>query len=183
MPKVDSGFAPAARHGMTKGDAEVTDQAAPRHDWRGILQRKNVLAGLMFMAVAVLGLYLSRNYPVGTVLRMGTGYVPRLLCWVLLVLGAAVALQGVFGVDDRVSEDGSPWRSLIFVPLSIIAFALLAEGWGLVIASSALVVVGGFAGRHMRVVEVAITAVVLSFLCVAIFIWGLALPMSIWPEW
>src|SRR5262249_51459778 len=153
------------------------------------LQRKNVLAGLMFMAVAVLGLYLSRDYPVGTVLRMGTGYVPRLLCWVLLVLRAAVALQGGFGVDDRVSADGPPWRSVtfcppsIFVPLSIMAFALVAEGWGLVIASSALVVVGGFAGRHMRVVEVSITAVVLSFLCVAIFIWGLALPMSIWPEW
>src|SRR5262249_58024331 len=115
---------------------------------------------------------LSRVVPV---LRLRPVSVPRLLCWVRRVLGAAVALQGVFGVDDRVSEDGSPWRSLIFVPLSIIAFALLAEGWGLVIASSALVVVGGFAGRHMRVVEVAITAVVLSFLCVAIFIWGLAL--------
>jgi hypothetical protein len=161
----------------------MTDQAAPTRDWLGVLQRKNVLAGLLFMATALLGLFLSRDYPVGTMLRMGTGYVPRLLCWVLLVLGAGVALQGVFGADDRFSQDESPWRSLIFVPASLVAFALTAESLGLVIACVALVIVGGFAGRHMRIVEVAITAVVLAALCVAIFIYGLALPISVWPEW
>jgi hypothetical protein len=161
----------------------MTDQAAPRHDWLGLLQRKNVLAGLLFMAVALLGLYLSRDYPVGTMLRMGTGYVPRLLCWVLLALGAGVALAGAFGADDRVTPDASPWRSLIFVPASLVAFALTAESLGLVISCALLVVVGGFAGRHMRIIEVAITAIVLSALCVAIFVYGLALPISIWPEW
>jgi hypothetical protein len=161
----------------------MTDQAAPRQDWLGTLQRKNVLAGLMFMSVALLGLFLSRNYPLGTILRMGTGYVPRLLCWVLLALGAGVTLVGAFGTDDRFSEEGSPWRSLVFVPLSLIVFALTAESLGLVIASASLVVVGALAGRHMRIVEVVITAVVLSAVCVAIFIWGRALPISIWPEW
>jgi hypothetical protein len=161
----------------------MTDQATPRRDWLGTLQRKNVLAGLMFMSVALLGLFLSRNYPLGTILRMGTGYVPRLLCWVLLALGAAVTLVGALGADDRFSEDGSPWRSLLFVPLSLIVFALTAESLGLVIASAALVIVGALAGRHMRIVEVAVTAVVLSAVCVAIFIWGLALPIAIWPEW
>ena len=47
------------------------------------------------MAIAVLGLWLSRDYPIGTALRMGTGYVPRLLCWVLLALGACVLVQGL----------------------------------------------------------------------------------------
>ena len=61
--------------------------ATPRR-YADVLLRKDVLAGLMFIAVAALGLWLSRNYPVGTTLRMGTGYVPRLLCWVLLGLGA-----------------------------------------------------------------------------------------------
>ncbi len=161
----------------------MTDQAAAKRDWIGMLWRKNVLAGLMFMSVAGLGLFLSRNYPLGTVLRMGTGYVPRLLCWVLLVLGAGVTLAGALGADDRFSEEGSPWRSLVFVPLSLIGFALTAESLGLVISSALLVVIGGLAGHHMRIMEVAITAVVLSTLCVAIFVWGLALPISIWPEW
>ena len=161
----------------------MTDHTAPRQEWTGVLLRKNVLAGLMFMAVAVLGLWLSRNYPVGTALRMGTGYVPRLLCWVLLLLGGIVALTGVFGADDRISEDGSPLRALFFVTLSLIAFALAIERYGLVIGSSLLIFIGGVAGRHMRIVEVAITALVLVTMCVAIFVWGLALPIDVWPEW
>ena len=52
--------------------------AAPRPLLR-ILTRKNVLAGLMFIVIAAFGLWVSRNYPVGTALRMSTGYVPRLL--------------------------------------------------------------------------------------------------------
>ncbi len=161
----------------------MTDHTAPRQDWTSVLLRKNVLAGLMFMAVAVLGLWLSRNYPVGTALRMGTGYVPRLLCWVLLLLGGIVTLTGVFGADDRVSEDGSPLRALVFVSLSLIAFALAVERFGLVVGSTLLIFIGGVAGRHVRIVEVAVTALVLVTLCVAIFVWGLALPIDVWPEW
>ncbi len=47
------------------------------------LARADVLSGLLFIAVAAFGLWVSRDYPVGTALRMGTGYVPRLLCWML----------------------------------------------------------------------------------------------------
>ena len=59
-----------------------------------LLHRKDVLAGLLFIAVAVLGLWASRNYPIGTATRMGTGYVPRLLCWILLGLGVAGVAAG-----------------------------------------------------------------------------------------
>src|SRR5260370_31508262 len=62
--------------------------------WRA-LARKDVLAGLLFIVVAVLGLWVSRDYPIGTALRMGTRYVPRLLCWLLLVLGAIGLLPGL----------------------------------------------------------------------------------------
>ena len=60
-----------------------------------MLARKDVLSGLLFIAVAAFGLWLSRDYPIGTALRMGTGYVPRLLCWMLLGLGVVVLAQGL----------------------------------------------------------------------------------------
>src|SRR5262245_23581691 len=60
-----------------------------------VLARRDVLAGLMFVGVALFGLWLSRDYPIGTALRMGTGYVPRLLCWILLGLGVVVLVQGL----------------------------------------------------------------------------------------
>ena len=58
------------------------------------LRRKDVLAGLLFIAVAVIGLWASRDYPIGTATRMGTGYVPRLLCWILLGLGLVIFVPG-----------------------------------------------------------------------------------------
>ena len=84
-----------------------------------MLARKDVIAGLLFSAVAVVGLYISRDYPVGSALRMGTGYVPRLLCWILLALGAVVLVQGLRKGDARprqVSATPSSWRSVVFVP-------------------------------------------------------------------
>jgi putative tricarboxylic transport membrane protein len=70
------------------------------HLFSRVLARRDVLAGLLFIAVAVLGLWLSRDYPIGTALRMGTGYVPRLLCWLLLGLGAVVLVQGLREAQD-----------------------------------------------------------------------------------
>jgi hypothetical protein len=60
-----------------------------------VVARTDVLAGLLFIGLALLGLWLSRDYPIGTALRMGTGYVPRLLCWILFGLGAVVLVQGL----------------------------------------------------------------------------------------
>src|SRR5436305_12446996 len=74
---------------MTLGEGREAPGAAVLH----LLARKDVLAGLLFVAVALLGLRLSRDYPIGTALRMGTGYVPRLLCWILVALGVVVLVQ------------------------------------------------------------------------------------------
>ncbi|MCX7312698.1 MAG: hypothetical protein NTV56_13475 [Alphaproteobacteria bacterium] len=56
-----------------------TQPPAKQPAW-DILARADVLSGLLFVAIAAFGLWASRNYPVGTALRMGTGYMPRLLC-------------------------------------------------------------------------------------------------------
>ena len=100
-----------------------------------ILARKNVLAGLMFIAIAALGLWVSRDYPIGTALRMGTGYVPRLLCWILMGLGAAILVQGLREKDTR--PERISWRQLmpiVVVTTSLIAFALAIEQLGLVLS-------------------------------------------------
>ena len=70
-------------------------QGVARYPLWHILTHKHVLSGLMFVSIAILGLWLSRDYPIGTALRMGTGYVPRLLCWILLALGCLILFQGL----------------------------------------------------------------------------------------
>src|SRR3954464_6726876 len=89
---------PASAGRTTAAGATVMSiggQSQVPHTYWHLLARRDVLAGLLFVGVALLGLWLSRDYPIGTALRMGTGYVPRLLCWILLGLGTVVLVQGL----------------------------------------------------------------------------------------
>src|SRR5262247_1856310 len=135
-------------------------KTAPPHRPLHILARKNVLAGLMFIAIAALGLWVSRDYPIGTALRMGTGYVPRLLCWILLGLGAVVLVQGL-----REAQDARPLSSADFSALRPLVF------------------VTAVAARALRPLETLAAALVLILLSWGIFILGLGLTIPVWPEW
>lgn len=153
---------------------------------RRALTNKNVLAGLMFCSVAALGLWLSRDYPIGTALQMGTGYVPRLLCWVLLLLGGCIAIQGLREIEaERAAEARvlPVWRPVVFVTASLVIFGLGIERLGLIISILLMIGAGALAGRDLRPVETAIAAIVLAVLSWAVFILGLGLTMPIWPEW
>ena len=153
-----------------------------------MLARKNVLAGLMFIGVAAFGLWLSRDYPIGTALRMGTGYVPRLLCWILLGLGALVLVQGL--------RDGrTPQRTARAGGASALAAGRLRHrepgrssgsrssgsgSWSRSCCWSA-------SARSRRATcgrsETLAAALVLIALSWAIFILGLGLTIPVWPEW
>lgn len=151
-----------------------------------VLARRDVLAGLMFMAVAIFGLIVSHDYPIGTTLRMGTGYVPRLLCWLLLGLGAVITLQGLREENASSIFAGrslAAWRPLVFVTASLVVFAVTIERLGLVVAILLLTGVGAIATRGLKPLETAIAALVLALLSWAIFIVGLGLTIPVWPEW
>ena len=159
--------------------APPTASAPPWH----ALGRADVLSGLLFIAIAVFGLWVSRNYPVGTALRMGTGYMPRLLCWLLLGLGALVLAQGLRQPSSPLRPSTQGLRAMLSVTLALIAFALSIERLGLVLAIVLLTVIGALATRSLRPLETAIAALVLIALSWGIFIEGLGLTIPIWPEW
>jgi len=151
-----------------------------------VLARKDVLAGLLFVAVALFGLWLSRDYPIGTAIRMGTGYVPRLLCWILLGLGIAVLVQGLREAQARQPLSlgvASAWRPVVFVTASLVIFGLSIERLGLVVSILLLIGVGAVAARELRALETLAAALVLIALSWGIFILGLGLTIPVWPEW
>jgi hypothetical protein len=166
---------------MTKGSQGGLSSF--RVEW-GALNNKTVLSGLMFAGVGLFGLYVSRNYPVGTATDMGTGYVPRLLCWILVALGALIVLQG-YREYQVTRETGvgvfAAWRGLIFVTGSLVAFALALETLGLVVSIGLLVGIGALAGADLRLIETVVAGVVLAAMSWAIFVVGLGLPLPVWP--
>jgi hypothetical protein len=135
--------------------------------------------------VAALGLWLSRDYQIGTALRMGTGYVPRLLCWSLLALGIVILLRGLRGPVAAPIGEGIAWawRPAFFVTGALTAFALSLERLGLVLSIFVLVLLGACATRLLRPLETIIAAVALIAFSYLVFIVGLGLTLPVWPKW
>jgi putative tricarboxylic transport membrane protein len=162
----------------------MTDQQVAPNRIVHLLSSKNVLAGLMFIGVALVGLWESRHYTVGTALRMGTGYVPRLLCWALIGLGSVILLQGMRESAASLRGAGmSGLRPVIFVTAGLVVFGLTIEWLGLVISIFLLIGIGAIAARTLRPLETLIAAIALILLSWVIFIVGLGLTIPVWPEW
>jgi hypothetical protein len=163
---------------MSDSDTHVTKPTP----W-DVLARTDVLAGLLLMAVAVFGLWVSHDYPVGTALRMNTGYVPRLLCWMLLGLGALILAQGLRAPSPPIRSQPAAWRAVVTVTAGLVAFGLGIERLGLVLSIVLLTGIGALATRALRPLEVVLAAAGLIALSWAIFIAGLGLTMPVWPDW
>lgn len=169
---------------------ESPQRRSREHPLLAVLTRKNVLAGLMFIAIAAFGLWLARDYPMGTLRRMGTGYMPIALCWLLMGLGAIVLVQGLLerppipeGVADAQEPSfiASLWPIAV-VAASLVAFALTIEWLGLVVAIILLVMIAGFAYRGLKWWETLLTALVLTALSWAVFVMALGMTVKVLPE-
>lgn len=137
-------------------------------------------AGVMFAAWGVAGLWLGRNYPIGTSLRMGPGYMPWMLCWLLIVFGAVIAIKGALTEGEKLTR----WyfRPLLLVCAGVMAFAFLIENAGLPAAIIATVVIAALGGQEFRWIEVVLLAIGIAIGAAAIFVYGLGLPMPLLPR-
>jgi hypothetical protein len=140
---------------------------------------QDVGAGLMFIAIGALGLFLSRNYPVGTALRMEPGYVPRLLCWGIIGVGVITAGRGLLAGDTALTR--WHWRPLVFVLGGLMAFRYLIEPGGLIAATVVCVVLAAIGSREVKMTDTLLLAGGLAAAAVALFVYALGLPMQMWP--
>jgi len=141
---------------------------------------QDAVAGLMFIAWGLAAMYIARDYPVGTALRMGPGYFPRMLSWCLIIMGAGIAIKGT--AIEGESLERWYFKPLIAICGSFMAFALLIERAGLPAATIASMVVGAFGGPEFRLREQIILAIGFAIASVLVFIHALGLPMDIWPH-
>jgi hypothetical protein len=113
--------------------------------------------------------------------NIGPGFFPLLIASLLTAFGVVIA---TYGASDRIdtAAHGRSMRRLAAVPFAVIAFALLIESAGLVLASMALVITSSCARAGGRRRDVALLALALSLLAVSIFVWGLGVPLSVLPQ-
>jgi hypothetical protein len=124
--------------------------------------------------------YIASDLPMGRLVRMGPGYLPIVLCYLLGGIGLIIAARG-FTIDGPKLEAWA-WRPLIALIASLIAFALLLDRAGLVLAIVTTTVIASSAAAPFRPVTSLILGVALSFMSTVLFVWLLGLPLMIWPE-
>jgi hypothetical protein len=142
-----------------------------------VLMSKDFWSGLLFIGMGTAALVLGSNLRVGTAARMGPGFVPHSIGWILVSLGTAIALKGIIHRDGSIGT--LHLRPLLFIVLSVVAFALLLQPAGLVPALAALVTISGFARPRASLLETAAIAAVLIGLCVLIFKLGLEMSFPV----
>jgi len=140
---------------------------------------RDIVAGLLFVGIGAFALLVARGYPIGNAMRMGPGYFPVVLGWLLIVLGALVGLRAARHADWQPVEWS--WKPLAWISLSILLFGFLMPRLGLIPALAAMFPVAAAAGREFRLREVVVLTVVMSAFAGGVFVYGLKLPYRLFP--
>lgn len=147
---------------------------------RGLLKApQDFYCGLLYIAIGVLGVWVGADYPRGTPVRLGTGVFPAILSWGLIGIGVIVLLQGLMTAGAPIGRIA--WRPVILISLAATAFALLIETGGLIVAMVVMMILARFAGDEHTNKEFGIFAVIMVLMALGIFVWGLEMPLKVFP--
>lgn len=137
---------------------------------------RDLIAGLIMVGLGFLvAQYAGAHYQVGDPASMGPGFFPVTLGWVLVVLGAVIALLSFRNAAQALTPPHLAPRALIAVPAAILAFSLLVNSTGLVPATVVLTFIAVAAERPYRLRRTAVLSVVLALVAWLIFTVGLGM--------
>jgi hypothetical protein len=142
---------------------------------------KNIdfLSGMIFIIIGLVAVVTAqKNYPMGTSLKMGPGYFPTVLGYIMTAFGLYVTVRGLIKGEEKVE---GVWgvKPAIMVSLGLAAFGLVMNLLGLIPALIVMIFVSAFGGPEFKFKEVLILAVVLTVMSWGIFIYGLNMPLRL----
>jgi len=141
---------------------------------------QDYFGGAVLMAIALFALWASSDLQGMHGFSFGAGTAPRMFGVLLLALGAAVAVTGVFIDGPELAT--YHWRGPLFVMLAIVAFAVSIRPLGLVVSGLASFLISALGTHETRWVETVIVGVCLTIGCALLFPYVLGLPMPLFPR-
>jgi hypothetical protein len=139
---------------------------------------KDLGAGLVFVAIGVAGIVFGRELTFGSAARMGPGYFPTLLSYLIIAIGLVLAVKSL-------AADGPPLervhlRPLLAILAAILAFGYLIDKIGLALTAAVLTVGAAYARRDVNLTETALLAAGLALFAVGVFVYALTQPLPAW---
>ena len=142
---------------------------------------KDFWAGLIYLGIGLGAFYIAQDYEMGTAVRMGPGYFPKVLSIVLALIGIAALLRGLLRPGEAIGR--LAWREALLVVGATAIFGVLVRGAGLALSLLVLVLVSAYASRQFRLPSTVLLAVGLIVFSVLVFLKGLGIPLPLLGSW
>ena len=142
-----------------------------------ISNEEDFFAGLMFIAFGLVAVIISRDYPMGTAERMGPGYFPTYIGWLLIILGTSIAGRSFKSEGEKVTPFA--WRPFIFLTSAFCLFGWGIDNIGFVPSLVAVIVLSALGGQLFRLKEVIPMTILLTAIAVGTFYYGIQLPFRL----
>lgn len=142
---------------------------------------KDLVTGIVYLVIGTAFLFLSRDYKLGTAVKMGPAFFPLILSVLLMLIGVVSIIRGILRPGSRIS--GITIRGMLIVFLSTAAFGMLLRGAGLIIALPVLVIGSATASSRFDLKYSAALAAGLCAFCWLVFLKGLGVPIPLIGAW
>jgi hypothetical protein len=143
---------------------------------------KDVLAGLVFLAIGLSFTVVAATYGIGSANQMGPGSFPLVLGLILAGLGGFIAARGL--ADGEEGPIGAvPWRAVALLVGAVIVFGLTVRSLGLAPSTFLASFMSAFASRRTTLPTAVLIAVGLTVLSVLVFVFALSLRLPLFPSW
>lgn len=137
-------------------------------------------AGILFIAFGGLALWFGRDYAMGTLNKIGPGFLPIVLSLGLLGVGGVLALRALATEGPSIENSQVVPQLCILAAIAVFAFGI--ERLGLALTVIAVAITASFARRGAQHwLEVIALAIGLAVLCVLLFVQLLGQPFMVWP--
>lgn len=141
--------------------------------------RPDLLTAALFAVMGGVGLAMSWHLDVGSLAQMGPGFLPRVVCFLLIAVGLAVGLPALRRPLQHIEP--IKWRPVVVITGAIIVFAYAATHLGFVLASLWLIIAGSFADPGGRWRHILLLAAGLTLFGALVFVYGLGVQIPLWP--
>jgi putative tricarboxylic transport membrane protein len=142
---------------------------------------KDFFCGLLLLAIAAIFTVGIFELPIGTAFRMGPGYFPLVLVILLATFGVIILINGLRTEGEPIGA--IPWRGVALISLPVVFYGVTLKGLGIVPALAITVFMTTLASqRWSPIMALTLTATLVVF-SVAVFIYGLGLPLSLFGPW
>ncbi|MBO0132247.1 tripartite tricarboxylate transporter TctB family protein [Agrobacterium burrii] len=147
------------------------------------MKKKEALSSLVVLLIG--GTFAASSaftLDLGTTLKMGPGFFPLVLSCILLAIGGVLLFTSLEG-DEKLGIHTVSARSIIAIITAPILFGLVVRGAGFVPAVAATTLSASMASAGLSFLKSAAITVGMTAFCVAVFVYGLGLPVRLIGPW